>query len=488
MARKIRACFCIVVFLCAAASIGCSRDSVTAADPETPLYTNEYGEEIFGPSYRPDSPEIESVPLLIGTPKSGATVPPFLRGMEHRELMRLATEPADAGPEEAGARSLGIPLLKSFRTAEHIEAGNLEFEQVVPAAVEPTEDGPTEDGGTATMTAHFVFVGQGDGAVLEFPCGVAVIDTGGEPKGGDRFDGGQAFVDYLTEFFAERPHFNNTIDVLFTTHPHSDHLNGLPLLQNDDGSLRFSILNVVDNGQTAEASSMGKQTAFRRAVRANNGRYSAVELSRQIAATGATNDVIDPLNCDDEDPVITVFWGGLNEELPDGELLSTSEYGNPNNHSLVIRIDFGEASFLFTGDLEDRGERDLRNQFDGNHGVFDVDVYQVSHHGADDDTSDAWLEIMTPSIAVISMGTTESRSGSTAFDHGHPRTGLLAVLQDEPGIIGDLRDPPEQFPAAEHQNTDFRDVLVERAIFGTGWEGTILIEASNSGDYEIFTE
>jgi hypothetical protein len=154
----------------------------------------------------------------------------------------------------------------------------------------------------------------------------------------------------------------------------------------------------------------------------------------------------------------------------------------------VIRIDFGDSSFLFTGDLEDRGERDLRKQYESNPDVFDVDIYQVSHHGADDDTSDELLEMMTPSIAVISMGTPFVKSSSTAWDHGHPRTGMLAVLQEEPGVVLDFRDPAETFPAAEMQESDFLDTRIERAIFGTGWEGTILIEASTAGDYEIFID
>ena len=128
----------------------------------------------------------------------------------------------------------------------------------------------------------------------------------------------------------------------------------------------------------------------------------------------------------------------------------------------------------------------MREQYAGNLGVFDVDVYQVSHHGADDDTSDALLEIMTPGIAVISMGTPVLQTTSTAWDHGHPRTGLIAVLQDEPGIVHDLRDPAVEFPAAPAQESDFQDTLIESAIFGTGWEGTILIEANTQGEYQIF--
>jgi hypothetical protein len=469
-----------------AALVGCG--SRYKAVEDIPQYSNDIGEEVFGPGYRPTSPSIESVPLKIGTPNAGYKVSARLRDYLHEDL--LDTQDIASPASTGGASS--IPVLKKFASQVDRASGGDTTDSSTDAGsaneTSSTPVSPANSSNPAVMTVHYVFVGQGDGAIVEFPCGVALIDTGGEFGGGTRVNGGRVFVDYLTEFFADRPHLNDTIDLVISTHPHADHVNGLPLLVDDDGDLLFEVRNVVDNGQTGDSGSMGKQTTFRRLVDDSGGSYSAVEMARQVAATGATNDVIDPFVCDDVDPVITVFWGGLNEELPSDELLSESEYSTPNNHSVIVRIDFGDASFLFTGDLEDRGERDLREQYEDNLEVFDVDVYQVSHHGADDDTSDELLEIMTPNIAVISMGTPEHQGRFTAFDHGHPRTGLLAVLQDEPGVVFDERDPPMTFLAAPEQETTFEDTLITKAIFGTGWEGTILIEANTRGEYEIYTE
>ena len=476
---------CVAVFSLVYTSIAGCGDGDPIED--APRYSNDMGEEIFGPGYRPTSPTIESVPLKVGYPNAGYNVRARLRNRSHDEILAPPDEPAAAGAGDDSA----LPLLRKFAGRSVADPGTIEAadgeeetgdEDIdLPDELLDSEDAPV-------MTIHYVFVGQGDGAIVEFPCGVAVIDTGGEFGGGTRVDGGQKFVDYLREFFADRPQLNDTIDVVFTTHPHADHLNGLPLLVDDEGELLFTIRNVVDNGQTADSGSLGKQTTFRRRVVDGDGGYSAVELSRQVAATGATNHVIDPFQCENVDPIITAFWGGLNDELPEDELLSMSEYSNPNNHSVVVRIDFGDASFLFTGDLEDRGEEDMREQYADNLEVFDVDVYQVSHHGADDDTSDALLEIMTPKVAVISMGTQEHEGSHTAFDHGHPRVGLLAVLQEEPGVISDFRDTAVEFPAAAAQDSPFQNVLIERAIFGTGWEGTIVIEANTLGEYDISTE
>ena len=83
---------------------------------------------------------------------------------------------------------------------------------------------PASDAPLGDLIVHYVYVGQGAGAILEFPCGVAVIDSGGEYGSGD--NGGKMFVDYLETFFAARPQFNRTIDVLFTSHPHKDICSG----------------------------------------------------------------------------------------------------------------------------------------------------------------------------------------------------------------------------------------------------------------------
>ena len=460
----------------------CLAIQACAERNDLPEYTNDMGEEIFGPGYEPAPPNLVPSPLLVGAPNAGAIIPEQAIRLRQDSLIVDKSDESDFPSAESSAILDQVPLRRAF---SEDSADRSAFDSS-DAAVQVSD---SLDFPLAHANIHFVDVGQGDGAILEFSCGIAVIDTGGEFGGGARENGGQLFVDYLEAFFDERPQYNNTIDVLFSTHPHADHINGLPLIssaKNEEGDLLFKVKNVVDNGQTGDRGSLAKQTNFRKFYTDLGGGYSAVMLSRQISATGATNDVIDPINCEDVDPIFTVFWGGYDEDLAAEH---SDAYRNPNNHSVIVRVDFGNASFLFTGDLEDKGELDLRNEFGSNLGVFDVDVYQVSHHGADDDTSDSWLDIMSPQIAVISMGKPDLKLSHTAWDHGHPRTGLLSILQEaspeEPGIVELFRDPAEQFLAAPQQETDFESTEISRAIYGTGWEGTVIITASSQGDYEI---
>ena len=64
---------------------------------------------------------------------------------------------------------------------------------------------------------------------------------------------------------------------------------------------------------------------------------------------GLTDATIDPFDCPGMNPEIRILSGRI-EEKPDG--WTNKDFGNPNNHSIVTRVDFGQSSFLFTGDME----------------------------------------------------------------------------------------------------------------------------------------
>ena len=92
-------------------------------------------------------------------------------------------------------------------------------------------------------------------------------------------------------------------------------------------------------------------------------------------------------------------------------------YSDPNNGSLVLRVDYGGTSFLFTGDMEQNAEADL---MDSGANVR-ADVLKVGHHGSPTSSSEAFLEAVAPSIAVISVGENN--------DYGHPGANVLARLE-----------------------------------------------------------
>ena len=98
--------------------------------------------------------------------------------------------------------------------------------------------------------------------------------------------------------------------------------------------------------------------------------------------------------------------------LPDRKKCPNHE----NDNSIVVRIDFGDFSMLFTGDAED----ELRDFLVANHSdLLDVDVLKAAHHGANNGTSASWLAAVSPERVVISAGVNSN--------HKHPRAGAVAA-------------------------------------------------------------
>jgi competence protein ComEC len=455
--------------------------ALPGAAQDVPLYVDENGEEIFGPDYLPVSASARSLPLYVAQPSTGRRIPDNLLTFTQeafRPSPDLLALPID---DMSRQEMLEVPLLRNMR-----EAFN-RFQRVPPppppVEAMPT-DGITPLAATQQMKVHYVFVGQGAGAIIELPCGVAVVDLGGEYDfngvygTNGKVDGGLLFENYLKDFMASHPQYNNTIDVVFLSHPHADHINGGVRLM--EAAQPFKVSHFVDNGQTATTGGANKQRKIRDWALGQGADYTAIEFSKQVVASGVTNAGIDPFACAN----VSAFWGGLNDNV-----LNVPGYSSPNNHSVLVRLEFGAASFLFLGDIETDGIEDLLSEYDENLGALDVDVFQVSHHGSDGDTPDALLEVISPRMAVISMGTDQAEDDATAWAYGHPRRAIIDLMQNEPFIVSDDLDPPEVHPVAVDKGTPsfdpFVDTTISKAIIGTGWEGTLIVNATGTGEYEI---
>ena len=99
-------------------------------------------------------------------------------------------------------------------------------------------------------------------------------------------------------------------------------------------------------------------------------------------------------------------------------LAVNTDSSNPNNTSIVLRIVYGDTSFLFTGDAEREVEQAILNRGTN----INSTVLKVGHHGSETSTSYVWLREIMPQYAVISVGTDNS--------YGHPTEDVLSRLRD----------------------------------------------------------
>jgi beta-lactamase superfamily II metal-dependent hydrolase len=331
----------------------------------------------------------------------------------------------------------------------------------------------------ATMTAHFIDVGQGAATILEFSCGAVLIGSGGEQRDG-LFEGRQKFVDYVRQFFTDRPQLEGKFGLIVLSHPHLDHISFISSLKNSVGN--YPTKAVVDNGDKPLLFSFNPKNNQHRLQKwaQDNAIYLGVAVD-DISDDGITDGAMDPFDCPGVDPKFSAIWGRTEVE-PDN--WSSTAFDNLNNHSVVLRVDFGAASFLFLGDLEKAGEPDMLVKYD-NTDMLDVDVVQASHHGAENGTSQQLLDASTPKLIVVPVGNLDRRyKPRSAWDHGHPTSSAIARFVDKTTCS---RTPIaiKTAPGQEPELTEIQSVTVSKAIYGTGWDGNVRVIADSDGTYKI---
>lgn len=242
------------------------------------------------------------------------------------------------------------------------------------------------------MYSHYIDVGQADATLLEFSCGAILIDAGAQNATAT-----QALVDYLRTWFTGRTDLNSTLESIIITHNHVDRTRALREVVE-----AFTVNRFIENGQRGGLPEGDRDVDWVQANATTGGRNITtldVDDSQIQDITGFTNGTIDPLSCAGTDPAIRVLSADLATDP--GWDANGDEFGDKNNHSVVVRIDFGQSSFL-TGDLEEPAIETMVDFHDGS-AMLDVDVYQMGHHGSHNGTTFSLVEAMRPEIAVISM-------------------------------------------------------------------------------------
>jgi beta-lactamase superfamily II metal-dependent hydrolase len=314
------------------------------------------------------------------------------------------------------------------------------------------------------VSVHFVDVDQAAAAVIEFPCAVVMIDSGARDQAGTN-----ALVSYLNDLFARRPELHRHINTIFVTHSHTDHNYALQAVAEG-----FDVGGYVYNGHQ---SGSGAKNAKWMAAHVVSAKIPTDEVSEEKVdaqgTNGLTDGVIDSVACPRVDPSIKVLSGAYasNPGWDQGD------FDNENNQSLAIRIDYGKASFLFTGDMQTAGLDTLIDHL-GASGLLHAEVWAVSHHGAANGTDPAILQAIRPEIAVMSFGRPGLQQPWTAWAYGHPRRSTVEELDS---AISRPRDVVQDVQVADAVKS-FSSYTVHHAVYGTGWDGTVTIAADATGE------
>ena len=219
------------------------------------------------------------------------------------------------------------------------------------------------------FSVFFLDVGQSD-ATLIVCDGAAMLIDGGNPSDSS-----------LIYSFLQR-HGITHLEYIVASHAHADHVGGL------SGALNFATVGIALSPVTEYDT-----RAFESFV-------------RYLDAQGVSITV--PNHGD------TFMLGSAHVQI----VGPINESSNPNNMSIVMRVTYGETSFLFTGDAERALEQDILEA------GYDISatVLSVGHHGSDTSTTYPFLREIMPIYAVISCGRDNQ--------YGHPHDNLLSRLRD----------------------------------------------------------
>jgi competence protein ComEC len=226
------------------------------------------------------------------------------------------------------------------------------------------------------LHVSFLDVGQGDAVLVQKGSRQILVDGGPSPQ------------TIGLEMGERMPFWDRTIDLLVLTHPHDDHLAGLVEVLR-----RYRVERVLypplDGGSPL-------YDEWLRLIEEKN-------VARTLAAAGQRIDLGD---------------GVVIDVLAPAETLMAGTDSDIDNNSVVLRLSAGDFSFLLTGDIMREAEWALV----GDRAAVPSTVLKVAHHGSATSTSSEFLAVVSPQLAVISVG------ADNRF--GHPTDAVLARLEE----------------------------------------------------------
>lgn len=245
------------------------------------------------------------------------------------------------------------------------------------------------------LSVTFLDVGQGDAMLIAFPQGsLMMLDSGGRIA----FDSREGYEESEGEFVEDRvgvaeaavmPYLwrrgVKRLDWIAASHGHPDHVEGFT-----------EIVRSFEIGQAARPAAPSNNLSsdlFDQALRSTDLPPRFLKRGDDFVIDGARVEVLSP-------PIQT-------------EARRLSE----NDQSLVLRVSFGQRSFLLTGDIEREAEETLV----ASGGDLRADVLKVAHHGSKTSSTEEFLGKAQPQHAVISV--------ADPSPFGHPHAEVLARLQ-----------------------------------------------------------
>jgi len=209
------------------------------------------------------------------------------------------------------------------------------------------------------IKVSFIDVGQAEAILIQQGSSAMLIDAGYKESSGE-------LVEYIRQQGVTK------LDYVIATHPHSDHIGGLPAVIKNFNVEKVYMPRVMAESEELDAL---ETTMDRKDIK-----KTVPELGETFMLGEAACTVLGPVESSYEP--------------------SNGEADGLNTFSIVLKITYKDNSFLFTGDAHTGNEESMiKAGYD-----LSADVIKIGHHGADTSTSQEFLNAVNPAYAVISAG------------------------------------------------------------------------------------
>lgn len=230
------------------------------------------------------------------------------------------------------------------------------------------ESGKSADGGNSSLVVKVLDIGQGDAILIRVAGQTVLVDTGDV-----------ATRDKLVTYIKNEG--ITTIDKVIITHPHADHLGGMPAVLDN-----FKVGQIYDSGQTATTALYRQYLSM---VKKKNIPFTVLTAGSEIAIA---NDI-----------KLKIF-------APEKPFITESEL---NNNSVVAKLIYHNFSMLLPGDAEKESEERMLKTYGSE---LKSNVLKAGHHGSNTSSSIAFLKAVAPEASIISVG------ANNDYHHPHPST------------------------------------------------------------------
>lgn len=233
----------------------------------------------------------------------------------------------------------------------------------IKTSKEITSDFMSDD--QTSLKVYFFDVGQADSMLIQNNGENMLIDAGNN-------EDGEMLVNNLKTLGVEK------IDYLVGTHPHEDHIGGMDDIINNFSIGKIFMPNVTTNTKT-----------FEDVIDAAKNKGLQIETPKI-----GDEFTVGSANC-------SVVYVGDDKE-------------NLNLSSIIIKLNYNNLSYLFTGDAE----AEIENKID----VGKINILKVAHHGSDTSSSEKFVKETAPEVAIILVGKDNS--------YGHPSDEIIKRYEE----------------------------------------------------------